>query len=245
LIHQDRKEFGANRLRYLSGEVEEPLSLAARRDWKVVSYTLLFVLLLAFVPSVYFGVAGNARLLGQWFTQEFHTQLNENEIWFPNQSLRGVLMRYLTVVDYSQVPDSNYPQVNLTTLNPVTVRMLWMILAGAIYTGFLILANSRKSQSGVIDHGLAFCLLVLLQPFTQKYALAVLLWPALIAAGFLKDNRVRTLIYAAAFLALIQPLVPGASAQRFLQVLGLDFAAVSLLTAGILIAQRTRAVATL
>lgn len=219
--------------------------LAARHDWKVVSYTLVFVLLLAFVPSAYFGVAGNAQLLRQWFTQEFHTQLNENEIWFPNQSLRGVLMRYLTVVDYSQVPDSNYPQVNLATLNPAAVRTLWMILAGAIYTGFLILANSRKSESGFLDHSLAFCLLVLLQPFTQKYALAVLLWPALIAACFLKDNRVRILIYTAAVMALIQPLVPGANSQRLLQVLGLDFAAASLLTAGTLIAQRARSVATL
>jgi hypothetical protein len=219
--------------------------LAARYDWKVVSYTLLFVLLLALVPSVYFGVAGNVQLLRQWFTQESHIQLNENEIWFPNQSLRGVLMRYLTVVDYSQVPDSNYPRVNLATLNPAAVRTLWMILAGAIYTGFLILANSRKSEPGLVDHALAFCLLVLLQPFTQKYALAVLLWPALAASCFLKDNRVRILIYSAAVLALVQPLVPGANSQRLLQVLGLDFAAASLLTAGILMAQRARSVATL
>jgi hypothetical protein len=120
-----------------------------------------------------------------------------------------------------------------------------MIFAAAIYTGFLILANSRKGEPGFLDHSLAFCLLVLLQPFTQKYALAVLLWPALIAACFLKDNRVRILIYTAAVLALVQPLVPGANSQRLLQVLGLDFAAVSLLTAGTLIVQRARSVATL
>jgi hypothetical protein len=209
--------------------------LAVRRDWKVVAYAMLFVLLLAFVPSLYFGVAGNAQLLGQWFTQEFHTQLNENEIWFPNQSLRGVLMRYLTIVDYSQVPDSNYPQVNLTNLNPAAVRLLWMILAGAIYTGFLLLARERKSGPGLVDHALAFCLLPMLQPFTQKYALAVLLWPALIAAGFLKERKVRILIYTAAAVALIQPLVPGADLQRFLQVLGLDFAATGLLAAGIMV----------
>jgi hypothetical protein len=219
--------------------------LAARCDWKVVSYTLLFVLLLAFVPSVYFGVAGNLNLLHQWFTQEFHTQLNENEIWFPNQSLRGVLMRYLTVVDYSQVPDGNYPQVNVRSLNPAAVRTLWMILAGTIYAGFLLLAYSRKGEPGMVDHALAFCLLVLLQPFTQKYALVVLLWPALITAGFVKGSRIRILIYIAAILALVQPLVPGANSQRLLQVLGLDFVAAILLTAGIVVAQRSRSVATL
>jgi len=154
-------------------------------------------------------------------------------------------MRYLTVVDYSQVPDGNYPQVNVTSLNPAAVRMLWMILAGAIYAGFLLLAYSRKSEPGPVDHALAFCLLVLLQPFTQKYALVVLFWPALITAGFVKDGRIRILIYIAAILALVQPLVPGANSQRLLQVLGLDFVAAILLTAGILVAQRSRSVATL
>jgi hypothetical protein len=219
--------------------------LAARREWKVVSCTILFVLVLALVPSAYFGAAGNVRLVHQWFTQEFHTQLNENEIWFPNQSLRGVLMRYLTVVDYSQVPDTNYPQVNLTALKPTTVRSLWIILAGTIYIGFLFHATSRRGEPGLVDHALAFCLLALLEPFTQKYALAVLLWPALVSADFLKDGRTRILVYGAAVLALIQPLAPGANAQRLLQTLGLDFAAACLLTAGILSAQRTRSVATL
>src|SRR5207249_4760610 len=79
--------------------------LAARRDWKVVAHTLGFVALLGLLPSVYFGFRGNLNLLGQWFSQEWHTQLGSSEVWFPNQSLRGVLMRYLTVIDYSQVPD--------------------------------------------------------------------------------------------------------------------------------------------
>src|SRR5439155_11578894 len=74
--------------------------LAARRDWKVVSQSLGFVALLALLPSFYFGFRGNLNLLGQWFSQEWRTQLGSSEVWFPNQSLRGVLMRYLTVIDY-------------------------------------------------------------------------------------------------------------------------------------------------
>jgi hypothetical protein len=214
--------------------------LAVRRDWKVVSCTMVFVVALALLPSFYFGVGGNFRLLNQWFAQEFHTQLNENEIWFPNQSLRGFLMRYLTVVDYSPVPDSNYPQVNIATFQPASVRLLWMILAGTIYLAFLFLADREKNGAGWVDHALGFCLLVLLEPFTQKYALAVLLWPALTANGYLKDARVRILIYSGTVLALVQPFAPGASTQRLLQVLGLDFAAVSLLAAGIFMARRHR-----
>jgi hypothetical protein len=210
--------------------------LAVRRDWKVVAYAMLFVVFLSAVPSLYFGVAGNVNLLHQWFSQEYRTQLNENEIWFPNQSLRGVLMRYLTVVDYSQVPDGNYSQVNLAAMTPATVRTLWMILAGGLYAAFLVWARSRKDARGFHDHALAFCLVALLEPFSQKYALVILLWPALSVAGFMKDPRVRAFVCAAAVLALIQPLAPGAGTQRMLQVLGLDFAAVALLTAGVLIA---------
>jgi hypothetical protein len=204
--------------------------LVVRREWKFVSYTLAFVLILALLPATYFGVSGNFRLLGEWFTQESHTQLSESEIWFPNQSLRGVLMRYLTLIDYSQVPDSNYPLVNVAAIDPAKVRLLWMVLAGGIYAGFLFLAHRRRDVDGWIDHGMAFCLLALLEPFTQKYALIVLLYPAIVAGGLLKERRFRILIYSAIVLVLIQPLAPGSSAQRLLQVLGLDFVAASLIT---------------
>jgi hypothetical protein len=204
--------------------------LAVRGKWTVVGYTLAFVAVLAMLPGFYFGFGGNFNLLAQWFSQEMHTQLSESEIWFPNQSLRGVMMRYLTVIDYSQVPDSNYPQVNIVALDPSVVRMIWLGLAVAAYIGFLLLAARRRNTSGWLDHGLAFCLIAILEPFTQKYALAMLLWPAIVAGALVAKPRFRMLLYGAAVLVLIQPLTPGASAQRFLQVIGLDFAAAILLS---------------
>jgi hypothetical protein len=57
-----------------------------------------------------------------------------------------------------------------------------------------------------------------------------LLYPAIVAGGLLKERRFRILIYSAIVLVLIQPLAPGSSAQRLLQVLGLDFVAASLIT---------------
>jgi len=204
--------------------------LGARRNWRVVGYVLCFSVLLALLPSFYFGFRGNMHLLGQWFAQESQTQLGESEIWFPNQSLRGVLMRYLTVIDYSQVPDSNYPLVNIASLDPAMVRLMWILLASAAYVALLFIAHRRWNTDGWFEHGLAFGLLALLEPFTQKYALAVLLWPALAAIYLMTRPSVRILIYTAAVLALIQPLVPGSAAQRLLQVLGLDFASATLLT---------------
>jgi hypothetical protein len=204
--------------------------LALRRNWTAVSYTVVFVALFAMLPGLYFGFASNFSLLGEWFSQETHTQLSENEIWFPNQSLRGVLMRYLTVIDYSQVPDSNYTQVNILSLNPLLVRQIWIGFSLAAYAGFLWLANRRRSMVDWLGQGLAFCLIAVLEPFTQKYALAILLWPALIVASPAWKPRWRFPLYSAAVLALVQPLTPGAGAQRLLQVLGLDFAAAALVT---------------
>jgi len=204
--------------------------LAVRREWKFVAQTLGFAVLFSLLPSLYFGLTGNSNLLKQWYAQESQTQLGKSEIWFPNQSLRGVLMRYMTVVDYSQLPDSNYVPVNVAAIDPARVRLLWVTVAGAIYTGFLFLTYRRRESNGWLDHSLAFCLLPLLEPFTQKYALVVLLWPAIAAADLINNRLMRILIYSAAVLVWIQPFAPGANAQRLLQVFGLDFAAATLLT---------------
>jgi hypothetical protein len=205
--------------------------LAVRRKWSTAGCTLMFVALFAMLPTLYFGFGNNLRLLREWFSQETHTQLSESEIWFPNQSLRGVLMRYLTVIDYSQVPDSNYVQVNILALNPSSVRLIWMGLAIIVYAAFLWFANQRRQTPDWLGGGLAFCLIAILEPFTQKYALSILLWPVMIVASSQWKARGRLLLYSAAILALVQPLTPGANAQRFLQVLGLDFAAAALITA--------------
>ena len=204
---------------------------AARRNWRAAAYTLAFVAVLAMLPALYFGFSANLNLLGQWFSQEFHTQLSENEIWFPNQSLRGVLMRYLTVIDYSRVPDSNYARVNFVSLDPSLVRLIWLGTFAAIYSGFLWLVSRRRNANDWLEIGLGFCLIAVLEPFTQKYVLAILLWPALVAVELLGRPRLRLLLYIAAVFALVQPLIPGSEGQRFLQVLGLDFVAAGLLTA--------------
>jgi hypothetical protein len=107
---------------------------------------------------------------------------------------------------------------------------LWIILSSGIYAAFLFLANRRRHSDGRLEHGLAFCLIALLEPFTQKYALAVLIWPAIIVGGLMKDRTIRILIYCATILVLIQPFTSGAGAQRLLQVLGMDFAAALTLT---------------
>src|SRR5262249_22309375 len=150
-------------------------------QWKVVGLSLVLTALLLFLPSLHFGFSGNLDLLGQWARQEFSTQTGASEIWFPSQSLRGVMMRYLTVIDYSQVPDSNYPLVHVATIAPGTIRLLWLVLAGSAYIALLVITALRKDAPFGLTEALAFTGLVLLEPFSQKYALVVLLWPAMVA----------------------------------------------------------------
>jgi len=204
--------------------------MAVRRYWRAAGYTMGFLCVLAMLPGFYFGFGGNFGLLGQWFSQETETQLSDVEIWFPSQSLRGVLMRYLTVIDYSQVPDSNYPKANIFAFDGSIVRALWFVMATAAYSFFLLLVERRRNISEPLQAGLGFCLIALLEPFTQKYVLAILLWPVIVVAKLGPKAPYRTLLYLATILVLIQPVTPGAEAQRFLQVLGLDFAAAALLT---------------
>jgi Glycosyltransferase family 87 len=214
--------------------------LAVRRDWKVVGWTMVFVVVLMLLPSLYFGFQGNMHLIREWYEQESGTQLGLSEAWFPNQSLRGVMMRYLTVIDYSKVPDSNYPSINIASFEPANVLMVWAAISAIAYVGLLFIANKGRESNEWLDHALAFCLIALLEPFTQKYAMAVLLWPALTVGLLIRRDLgpvPRILIYMATVLALIQPLIPGSAAQRLLQVLGLDFAAASLLCSAYIVKQ--------
>jgi hypothetical protein len=210
--------------------------LAARRQWRVVGATLAFTAVILLAPALYFGFDGNMGLLSEWAQQEFSTQTSASEIWFPSQSLRGVMMRYLTVIDYSRMPDPNYPPVQVAAISPSTVRTVSLMLVGFLYLGLIAITVRRKDAALGLTEALAFTGLILLQPFSQKYALVVLLWPAIVAGRLVaQDARARVLIYAAIAAALVQPLMRGAAAQRLLQALGFDFLATALLAAFLLV----------
>jgi hypothetical protein len=205
--------------------------LAVRREWRVVGWTMAFTAVLLLLPALHFGVGGNFLLLQEWAQQEFSTQTGQAEIWFPSQSLRGVLMRYLTVIDYSQMPDSNYPLVNVAAIAPSVIRMAWVVVAGLLYAGLMAIAAWKKPPTFGVIEALAFAGLILLEPFSQKYTLVVLLWPAMVAGRLALKSRASGILWVAAAVSFVQPLVYGRGAQRLLQVLGLDFLVTALLAA--------------
>jgi hypothetical protein len=75
----------------------------------------------------------------------------------------------------------------------------------------------------------------LLEPFSQKYTLVVLLWPAIVAGRLAAKSQARGILWTAAVMSFIQPLIYGRNTQRLMQVLGVDFLLTALLAVFLLV----------
>lgn len=198
----------------------------ARRYHHAAGIAVAGAIVLTLVPALVFGWNGNVRLLHEWYAQESSIQMGSGEVWFPNQSIRGVLVRYLSEVDYSGAPDPNYPAVHVASVQATSLRPVAWGLSAVAYLGLLGLARSQPARGRTWD-ALAFVVLALVQPLTQKYALCMLWWPAVQVARIAAEPRSATWTWRVAVvvtvLSILQPLIPGAANQRLLQALGLDF----------------------
>jgi len=216
--------------------------LIVRKRMAVAGLALALTVALTLLPAGYFGWHTNASLLHQWLQQELGVASTAGEpaiIGFPSQSVHSMLMRFLVPLNYAELTDSNYPKLNLGSFDPRMVELLWFVLAAAGYAGLLFLAWRRPQSDNLTIHGVAFCMLLLLQPFTQMGDLVILFWPVCIAVAALHDDAdlpawIRAALYAALALMVLKPLVPDRTTQRLFQVLGADFAATCLLAAGLI-----------
>jgi Glycosyltransferase family 87 len=215
--------------------------LLARKRAAIATLAVALTIVLTLVPAGYFGWHTNVSLLYQWAHQEIGVASTAGEpglVGFPSQSLHSLLMRFFVSLNYSELTDSNYPKLNLGNFDPRTVEVLWLMLAAAGYLGLLLLARRAKSDDLTI-HAVAFCALLLLQPFTQVGDLVILFWPIAVAVAALRDDAdlavgTRGAMFAAMSLLVLKPLIPDRNTQRLLQVLGVDFVATSLLAAGLI-----------
>ena len=215
--------------------------LAALRRWRVAAASLAVAGVLTLAPATYFGWGQHWQNLQDWRAQESQIAANGGSIWFPSQSLFGVLTRHLTEVDYASMPDPNYPRINWLSLDPSRVRLLWIALAAAGYAGLLAFARRAPPKSLLLLHGVAFCALVFLQPFSQKQtALVVLIWPALVAAASVRSlpTSVSWMPFAAALITLMQPITQSGYWNRVYQVWGVDALTMLLLAATLVAAIR-------
>jgi hypothetical protein len=210
--------------------------LAIKRRWKMLSACALFVVLLNLAPGLYFGLQENSGLLRTWYNhvianQEFHEANGPI-----NLSMKGILRRYFTEVDYNQRIDGDveYRAVNLATLSSGHTDAAWMMISATLLIGALAIISWRTRKSEVesklpaLELGLMVCLMLLIGPLTSKIYFIALIWPVVCLAGFASINRspaatfARRVIYSVAVVNSVLPLLPGRSTQRLLLVLGVD-----------------------
>jgi len=204
--------------------------LAARGRWRLAAHALAATGVFTVLPGVWLGWTNLFHLLKQWFLQEQRINALLGERWYPSQSLRGVMLRYFTRMDYSGLPDQNYRHVNLASLPSWEVRQFWLVLA--IVLGVMMLVWAYRNASDASAYSMFFCLLLIVQPNVHRTMYVALLWPVLYAGIVLTDHKTpwlaRWALLTAAAVAVLEPLVPGAASQRLAQVLGIDFLGVLL-----------------
>jgi hypothetical protein len=201
------------------------LAVRGRGRWRIGVQTLIAMGVFTVMPGFWLGWRSLFHLLKQWFLQEQRINALLGDRWYPSQSLRGVMLRYLTRMDYSGLLDQNYRHVNFVSLPSWEVRQFWLLLA--IVLGLLALVWVYRCAHDGAAHSIFFCFLLIIEPNVQRLAYATLLWPILYAGIVMTDQKAprftRWLLMGAAAVAVLEPLVPGATSQRLAQVLGVDF----------------------
>ncbi len=208
--------------------------LAVRRKISTAAAALAWAGGFTLLPALWTGWGVHWSALQAWYAQESAIAKAGGSIWFPSQSLLGVMTRHLTPLSWQDAPDPNYPAINWLSLDPQTVGLLWL---GIVVVGCLLLwirARKLPDSDEPIAAAAAFCALVLLEPYAQRQtALVVMAWPALVAArhAWQVPGAPRALFFTAVAVGLFQPLTPSAWWQRVFEVWGLDALAVVLLLA--------------
>jgi Glycosyltransferase family 87 len=219
-----------------------PWFLYCRR--RAVLVLLVPVILVVWLtPLMLWSPSRYLDLIHQWYCSEFQSAMTNSELWyFPGQSLRGVLLRYLTP------PDpwiKGFPDVHILSLSPGSVVRAWEVTAGVIYSSACVaMLRSDPSMRRVWD-GLSFALFTLLEPFCVKSGMISLGPAALIAAALYSCERraargsvemlARFLFLAACGLSFLSAVTQYKPLLRLLLAFGLDFYAALMLLAALLL----------
>lgn len=202
----------------------------------------IFFVALWILPAPIFGVARYWSLLQDWYTSVSRVGTTYSEFYyFPGQSLRGLLLRFLSPV---APPLKNFPDIHVLSLSPRTAVVIWVILGAAIYSFFVLYMLRSDVRKLWAWDGLAFVLYSLLEPYAVKSGL-ISLGPAALTAACLYTIAYRKhppstspakiankCFLTACLLSFIGAIVQYKPWQRFLLSIGLDFwAGASLLAA--------------
>jgi hypothetical protein len=186
----------------------------------------LFVLWL--LPVAVFGAAHYWSLLHDWYTAVRRMGTTYSEFYyFPSQSLRGILLRYLTLV---APPLKDFPRINLVSLAPQTAVIIWGLTGLAAY--LILVVTMLRSQPGKqwAWDGAVFVIYSLLEPYAVKSGL-ISLAPAILISAWLftltrrlrAASRANVLFLSACLISFIQAILQYKPWQRILLTAGLDF----------------------
>jgi hypothetical protein len=213
-----------------------------KRKFRYVALTLLFLLLMNFLPAFYFGFEENVELLHAWYD---HVVVDREVHEFQggiNHSLKGVLLRYLSNVPYEKRIDPKFPHINLVDLSPQSLQTIWYAASGIVLLLVAVLSvrapDSRENRP--LAYGLIACAIVAFAPTTGYNYFEILILPSAVISRYLlkhygeRHSRVIfVLTVAAVLLSFVPPLMPGRALQRSIQVHSPYFFSALLLFLGI------------
>lgn len=195
-------------------------------------------------PVLVFGVGGYWSLLQQWYAAMRHFGMSYSEIYyFPGQSLRGILLRYLTPIAPVL---KGFPTIHFLSFQPRTAVIAWGVISLAIYCVTAICMLRSDIRKLWIWDGMAFVLYSMLEPYAVKSGL-ISTGPAILTAGWLftlgtrraADDRhvskANRFFCAACLLSFLGAVIQYRPWQRFLLTVGLDFWSEVLLLAAFVI----------
>jgi len=159
------------------------LVLFLRRErFRTALAAVVSLLIVWAAPIFAFGPRGYWALLRDWYVAVGRVGTTYSEFYyFPGQSLRGILLRWLTPVEPAM---SSFPKINILSLQPKLAVEIWGVTALILCVCFTVwMLRSDRSRMWAWD-GLAFVLYSMLEPYAVKSGL-ISLAPAAITAACL------------------------------------------------------------
>jgi hypothetical protein len=201
-----------------------------RKQLRYVSLTLAFVALFNFLPGFYFGFSENSALLRSWFEQVVRNREAHEFNSGINQSLKGILQRYLSHIPYeNRLTDPGYSNINIADLSSQTVQAIWYVATAVMASGVVIVCLLYRKQedrgSRVLVYGFIACAILAFAPSTGYNYMVLLLLPGAAVSAYLvrhyHEKHARTVLalaVVAVLLSVVPPLLPGRLVQRQMQI---------------------------
>jgi hypothetical protein len=152
-----------------------------KRAWQQVLWILVFLVGINAISFFAFGFEQAIAYYQQWYTEIAPRSLIAHH---KNQSLLGMLLRFLTVED-----PGHELYVNFLDLKPDTVRRIWLgvVALAAVYPAFLFRKQLTDTGSirSVLEYAFVFAAVPILSPLSWKPYFIFLWLPYLLIYVFL------------------------------------------------------------